>query len=1006
MKTNKKSNLLFFRGNYLRLSLILLMSFLFNNMNAQQNIVSGKVVDNSGIPLPGVNIVIKGTNKSSQTDFDGKFSIAASPGNTIIFTYIGMDANSVLVGDKTNINVTLKPSSQSLEQVVVIGYGTKKKSDVISSVASVKSEDLIKVPTSDVGEMLRGKAAGVQVTLANGGPGSSSSIQIRGKKSINGSNDPIVIVDGVVVGNINDVNPNDIASLEVLKDAASQSIYGARAANGVILITTKRGKLGKVSVSYNGFSGVQTINRNFDIYSGEEYAQLKREAERTSNGGVYKTDAQIFSGLELASVQSGKYIDWEKYILRTGTTNNHNLSVSSGTENTNIFSSFNYINITGVIPNSDYQKFSTRLNVDQRINKWLKLGVNLSIQFSESNDPNDGGILLNSITTTPLGEVYNPDGTFRYLPGGFAENKNPLIDIYETNTNGHNRNDLINAFINVTPFKGFAYKFNASRRSWNEKEMVYNSTKSLSGIANSGQANGSISFRDNVEYQIENIFTYSFNLAEKNHFGITAVQSTTSSEYNEFRNTASQIPNDILGIYGLESAAINTPTIAGSERALVSFAGRVEYDFDNKYYLGGSVRADGSSLFGKNNKWGYFPSVSAGWNVHKENFMIEHVPVVSNLKLRVSYGKVGNQPSTPYQSIASASQRDYYINDIKVSGFIPGTDLSNPDLKWETSKQLNTAVDLGLFKNRIQATVEYYNTRTTDLLIYQALNANTGYTRKLSNIGEVENQGIEASLNTAIIKKEDFKLNLGFTFTKNKNKIISIYGKDANGDGKEDDDLGNSWFIGQPIDVYYQYKAAGIFQQGETSAAQPLAQPGDVKLVDVDPTDGAAMNPAKDRFITSKMPKWYGSASISMQYKNFDFSADFYTVQGIIKNNPFLTSYNEGGSLRGIKNGIKQDYWTPENTTGNFPRPRAANDPDNITYLGLQDASYFRLQNLSLGFTFPDSVKKSIGAANMRLYLTGSNLFTITHYQSYSPEKNPNDYPEPVTVVTGLQVSF
>nr|WP_315223770.1 TonB-dependent receptor [uncultured Flavobacterium sp.] len=1006
MKNNKHVNMLFLGRNYLRLSLILLMCLVFNNVSAQQNLISGNVVDETGIPLPGVNVIIKGSTKSTQTDFDGNFTIDANSSSTLVFSYIGMNEVTVLVGDKTKLKITLKASSQSLEEIVVVGYGTKKKSDVISSVASVKSEDLIKVPTSDVGEMLRGKAAGVQVSLADGGPGSSSSIQIRGKKSINGGNDPIVIADGVVIGSINDINANDIASLEVLKDAAAQSIYGARASNGVILITTKRGKLGKAKISYNGFSGIQTINRNFDIYSGEEYAQLRREAERTANGGIYRPDEQIFTGLELASIQSGDYIDWEKYIIKTGTTNNHNLSVSSGTENTSIFSSFNYIDIKGVIPNSDYQKFTTRLNVDQRINKWLKLGVNLSFQFAESNDPNNGGILLNAITTSPLGQIYNEDGTFRFLPGGLEENKNPLIDIYETTTNVNSRNDIVNAFANITPFKGFNYKFNASRRSWNEKQISYNSAKSLSGIANSGQGSGSIRFRDNVEYQFENIFTYNLDLVEKNHFGLTAVHSTTESEYNEFLNEARQLPNDILGIYGLEAATLNTPSIAGNRKALVSFAGRFEYDYDNKYYFSASVRADGSSVFGKNNKWGYFPAVSAGWNVHKENFIKENVPVITNLKLRVSYGKVGNQPQNAYQSVASASQRDYIINGIKVSGFIPGTDLSNPDLKWETSKQLNTAIDLGLFNNRVQATVEFYNTRTTDLLIYEALNANTGYNRKLSNIGEVENEGLEATVNTAIIKNKDFKLNLGFTFTKNKNKIISIYGKDEDGDGVEDNDVGNNWFIGQPIDVFYQYKAAGIFQQGETSAAQPLAQAGDVKLLDVDPTDGPALNPDVDRFITSQMPDWYGTLSLSMQYKSFDMSADFYTVQGITRNNAFLYGYTEGGSLRGIKNGIKQDYWTPENTTGNFPRPRSSNDPDNMYFLGLQDASYVRLQNLSFGFTFPDSVMKSIGASNIRLYLTGSNLFTITDFQSFSPEKNPNEYPEPVTIVTGLQVSF
>jgi TonB-linked SusC/RagA family outer membrane protein len=1008
MKNNQYVNMLFLGGNYLRLSLILLMCILSNNLSAQQNLISGKVVDNAGMPIPGANVVIKGTTQGVQTDFDGKFSIDASSKSILVISFIGMDNTSVEVGNKKNINVVLQASFQVLEEIVVVGYGTKKKSDVISSVASVKPKDMLKVATSDVGEMLRGKAAGVQVTLADGGPGSSSSIQIRGKKSINGSNEPIVIADGVVIGSINDINANDIASLEILKDAAAQSMYGARASNGVILITTKRGKVGKARVSYNGFSGIQTINRNFDIYSGEEFAQLKREAYRTSNNGVYRPDSQVFSALELESVQSGEYIDWEKYMLTTGVTNNHSVSVSSATDNTSIFTSLNYVNVKGVIPNTDFEKVALRVNVDQRINDWLKIGMNTSLQFSEANDPNVGNILNNSINTSPLGRIYNDDGSFRHLPGGIQETPNPLIDIYETNTNQLNRNDIMNVFLDINAFKGFTYKLNTSRRSWNYKGLSYNSSKSLSGIANSGQGNGNIFFKDNVEYQLSNIFNYTFKAAEKNHFGITAVHEITSSEYNEFKNTASRIPSDILGIYGLESAFLNTPEIAGNERSLVSFAGKLEYDYNNKYYFTVSGRADGSSVFGKNNKWGYFPAANVAWNVYKEDFIIDNAPVISNLKLRASYGQVGNQPQNPYQSMATANQRDYIINGVKVSGYVPGSQLSNPDLKWETSTQLNLAVDFGLFKNRLSGTVEVYDTDTSDLLIYETLNANTGYTSKLSNLGKVNNKGIEVTLNSELVKKKDFKLNLGATFTKNKNSIVSIYGKDVNGDGKEDDAVGNLWFIGKPIDVYYQYKAIGIYQIGETIPIVTGATllPGDIKLYDADPTNGSNPNPDQDRVLTSKMPDWFGTVSLSMEYKRFDFSADVYTVQGVTKNNPYLYDYVAGGSLRGVKNGLKQNYWTPENPGGNWPRPRDGNDPPYIASLGLQDASYIRLQNISVGYTLPENVLNSLGLTNLRLYLTGSNLITITDFQSYSPEKSVGDYPEPVSYVFGLQVGF
>ncbi|WP_235047104.1 SusC/RagA family TonB-linked outer membrane protein [Winogradskyella psychrotolerans] len=984
--------------------LLTLICAMFSSAYAQSKTITGKVVDNAGVPLPGVNILIDQTTTGTQTNFDGEYTIEAEPEDIIVFSYLGFKVVRVTVGSQNVIDITLEEDASALEEVVVVGYGTKKKSDIISSVVTVDKDDLVKVATSDVGEMLRGKAAGVQVTLASGAPGGSSTIRIRGQNSISGGNDPIVIADGVRIGSINDINANDIASLEVLKDAAAQAIYGARASNGVILITTKRGKEGKTSVSYNGFSGLQTINRNFDIYDGDEFAQLKREAFRTNNGGEYRLDEDIFSGLELASVQSQEYINWEDLILRTGETQNHAINISSGTDKFRIFSSVNYINTKGVVPNSKYNKVGLRLNADQRINDWLNIGLNTSFQFSETNNPNNSGIILSSLTTTPLGSIYNTDGSLRYLPGGFEENKNPLIDLDETTNVVDQRNDILNLFVDVSPFKGFNYRVNLSRRSWNYKRKSYNTTQSLSGIANSGQGSGAIQYQDNVEWQIENIITYEFDLNEVNHFGITAVQSISESEYSNYMNVADRIPNDILGINGLEGAFLNTPSISANKRGIVSAVGRVEYDYDNKYYFTASGRADGSTVFGRNNKWAFFPAANLGWNIHKESFL-EDVNAINNLKLRFSYGSVGNEGISPGQSQSTADQRNYIIDDSQVSGYVPGNTLPNPDLRWETSTTFNAAIDFGLFNNRITSTIEYYNTRTKDLLVSEQLDPSSGYTSKLTNIGEIENRGLEITLNSDIVRNEDFKLNLGLSFTKNDNKIISLYGRDDNGDGIEDDDILNRRFIGEEINVFYQYQPVGIFQIGEdiANSAQPLSLPGDIKLRDV---NGDNVIDDQDRVITSQAPDWFGTISIGAEYKGIDFSADIYMVQGVTRSNSFLYGYLEGGSLRGIKNGIKQNYWTPENPGGDFPRPREGNDPSNIFSLGLQDASYVRLQNITLGYTLPKDLLDSFGMTKLRLYVTGSNLITVTDYQSYSPERNPNEYPEPVTVVVGLQLGF
>ncbi|MBO0593241.1 TonB-dependent receptor [Cellulophaga sp. E16_2] len=1004
MKKSKQKNAVLRFSEHAKLILALSLCFIFSTSNAQETSITGKVLDNTGTPLPGVNIVVKGTATGTQTDFDGAYTIQAGSTQTLVFSYIGLKQKSVLVGSQSTIDVTLEDDYAVLDAVVVVGYGTKKKSDIISSVVTVAPEDLVKVATSDVGEMLRGKAAGVQVTLASGAPGGSSSITIRGQRSITGGNEPIVIADGVRIGSINDINANDIASLEVLKDAAAQAIYGARASNGVILITTKRGKEGKISLSYNGFSGIQTINRNFDIYSGAEFAQLKREAFRTNNGGEFRPDNEIFSALELESVQTGSYVNWEDLILRTGHTQNHAINVSSGTDKFSIFSSINYINTEGVVPNSDYNKIGLRLNADQKINDWLKVGLNTSFQFSETNNPNNDGVILNSITTAPLGNAYNADGTLRYLPGGFEENKNPLIDLNETTNLVNERNDILNLFVDVSPFQGFNYRLNASRRSWNYKRKSYNTTESLSGIANNGQGSGSVQFQDNVEWQLENILTYKLDIKDVHHFDFTAVQSISETEYYSFENASERIPNDILGINGLEGAFLNTQAVSANKRGIVSAVGRVEYNYDNRYYFTASGRADGSTVFGRNNKWAFFPATNFGWNIYKENFLSE-VEEISNLKLRLSYGSVGNEGINPGQSQSTADQRDYIINGNQVSGYIPGDVLPNPDLKWETSTTFNAAIDFGLFKNRITSTVEYYNTRTNDLLVLERLDPSSGYASKLTNLGEVENTGIEVTFNADIIRKEDLKVNLGLSYTKNNNKIISLYGKDADNDGIEDDDVLNRRFIGEPINVFYQYEPTGIFQEGENivNSAQPLALPGDIKLRDV---NGDNVINDDDRVITSQTPDWYGTISLGAEYKGLDFSADVYAVQGVTRNNPFLYGYSEGGSLRGVKNGIKQNYWTPENPGGDFPRPREGNDPNNIFSLGLQDASYVRLQNVTLGYTPPEDLLTTFGLTKLRLYVTGSNLITITDFQSYSPERNPDQYPEAVTVAIGLQVGF
>lgn len=973
-------------------------------MTAQTRNISGRVTDDLGQVFPGVTVVVKGTTKGTITDVNGDYSLAVDAiDKVLVFSFIGMQTQEIEISNRTLINVQLKSDNINVDEVVVVGYGVQKKSDLISSVVSVKPESITKVPSTDVGEMLRGKAPGVLVTVGDASPGSSSNILIRGKSSINGGTAPIVIADGVRIGSINDVNAADIASLEILKDAAAQAIYGARASNGVILITTKRAQTGKATIKYDGYYGVQTVQRNFDIYSAEEFAQMKREAVR-SDAGYYKPDEEVFTPIELEVLQSGKFVDWEKELLQVAPMHNHNLSVSTGTEKTKVFTSVNYMNQEGVVPGTDYQKMTIRFNVDQELTKWLSIGANTSWQVSENNNPGTGGTLQRSITTSPLGKIFNDDGSYRVNPTGVQESFNPLLDINTTTSLKKDRNDIMNIFVDVKPFDGFKYRLNASRRSWNRKTETYSSSESLSGYVQGGFGQGGLQFQDNVEWQVENIFLYD-KTVNQHKFGLTAVQSISEQNYSSFYNGSTNFPNDLLGIYGLESAEINLPTIGANRRGIVSFVGRLQYDYDSRYYLTVSARADGSTVFGANNKWGYFPAAAIGWNIYKESFL-ENVSVISNLKMRASYGSVGNEGIDPYQSQSTADQRDYLFDGSKRSGYVPGSYLPNPNLKWETSTTFNTALDFGFWKGRLSGTFEFYNTRTKNLLVDQALNASTGYSRMKTNLGEVENQGIEFAMNGILVDKDDLVVSAGFSISKNVNKILSLYGKDEDGDGKEDDDVANKWFIGQPIDVYYQWKPVGIFQEGEdiVNSHQPLAKPGDIKLYDRYPDDGLLNS--DDRVLTQRGPDWYGSFNLEVKYRGFDFSADVTTVQGVVKDNPFLYGYAQGGSLRGVFNGIKQNYWTPENPTGNWPRPLESNDRTNFWTMGLQDASYVRLQNLTLGFTLPKNLTSKLKMSHVRIYCTGHNLLTFTDFQSYSPEKNPSDYPEAVSVVGGVQLAF
>ncbi|MDY7394707.1 TonB-dependent receptor [Aureibaculum sp. 2210JD6-5] len=976
---------------------LLMFAFVLSGFTAvqAQKTVTGTVLDETGTPLPGASVVVKGTTNGTSTDFDGKFSLNVSAdATTLQVSFIGYTTKEVAIAD--NITVTLDPDN-ILDEVVVVGYGTVKKSDVVGSVASVDVEEAVAVPTTNVSEMLRGRAAGVQVNLNDARPGGNSNIVIRGKVSIEG-NDPLIIVDGIPYDDINDVAASDITSVEVLKDASSQAIYGARAANGVILITTKRGKEGSFKIDYHGYLTSQKLTKNFDLYSGEEFAQVRREARRTDNNDEYEPDEDIFEPFELESLNNRTYVDWEDLVMENAVIQSHSLSVSGGGEKTKVFSSVNYFDQDGLIPSSGFKRGTFRLNVDQQVTKKLSLQANVNFQTSlqdiESNS-------LNFITISPLAKPFDENGELNKEPLGSGNTTiNPLWNIREsTNEVRTNLTDInLVGLYQFTP--NLSYKLNTFLRNRASEQGIYRSSKHGSG---DGDVNGLATLSDKFyrEFLLENIIDYAPEINENNKLDLTFVHSVNERKTNTNSIEKSNFANDDLGYNGVAN------NIGESFREIVrkrqvGFLGRARYSLMDKYLLTLTARTDGSSVFGAKEKWGFFPAIAFAWKMHEESFL-EDSNSINQMKLRITYGQTGNDGIDSKETLGVSDYIPYVFGGVTSGGFAPLNRLPNPDLKWETTTSLNIGLDYGLFRNRVTGTFEFYKSTTTDLLLDRVLPGTTGFSVTRFNVGEVENTGFEAVVNTNIIRKQDFNWSVGLIFSTNKNEIISLTGeKDA--EGNEIDLPGNDLYIGETLSTFTQFLFDGIWQEGDdiANSAQPDAMPGDVRIVDMN-DDKILDN--EDLYYFKSTPDWYGSINTTANFKGFELFADVFISQGAMRSNPYLASFENGGTLQGIRNGIKVPYYTPENPSNEFPRPRPTT-PSNLFALAVKDASFVRLRTLTLGYNIPQSALSKIGFSNAKLYVTGTNLLTFTDYKSYSPENNPGDFPDSKGITVGVKLGL
>lgn len=975
------------------------------SIHSQSISVQGKVTDENNIPLLGVNVLVKNESRGTTTDFDGNFTIEnIAPGDVLQFSYLGFVSQEVTFSNQQSINIQLLTDSEALDEVVVVGYGTQRKSNVVGSVSSVEVDEATAIPTTNVSEMLRGRAAGVQVNLGSARPGGGSNIVIRGNVSVapNG-NSPLIIVDGLPFDNLNDVAPDDIANIEILKDAASTAIYGSRASNGVILVTTKKGVEGITRINYNAYTTIQTVTRNFNLYDGSQFIDLRREANRNRFTGDYLNDQNIFSPFELETIDNGQFVNWEDLVLKDAVIQSHSLSFSTGTEKTKIFSSINYFTQDGIIPNSGYDRGTFKLNLEHKLTDKLTFNGIFNYQ-NATQDQETGG--LNFTNITPLARPFDENNELvKFYLGNSITAVNPLWDQREsTDESKINLTDVnLNLSYKITPT--LSYTLNTFLRNRNINRGIYRSSLHSAG----DEGIDGIGVLANTLFKqvlVENIVNYSPELNEDHSLDITGVQAfdEQTSEYTQLDKSG--FTNDALGYNGNATTLLNNVRNL-SQRRLLSFLGRVRYGYLDRYLLEATARADGASVFAENNKWGYFPAVSAAWKMHQEPFL-ENVKGINELKLRVSYGATGNQGINSLESLGVADDRPYVFGGQTVGGATASSRLPNPDLKWETTKTFNAGIDFRIFGNLFDGTVEYYKSNTTDLLLDRSIAGTTGFEVIRFNVGELQNEGLEASLNTNFIRSENFRWTMGLIFSTNKNEVISLTGEtDDNGNPIDiTDSFGRRLSIGQSINNIWLPKYDGIYQVGDDIAGSgnPLAQPGDVRVID---QDGNGQIDDRDNVFTNTDPDWYGSITNTLNYKNFELFADVYIVKGATRLNNVLAN---GELWKGAINGIRTKYYTPEFPSTEYPRPK----PDTHLHLfpfSVRDASYIRLRTLTFGYNLPNSALSKIGIDKLKIYATGNNLLTFTDFRSYSPEQDPiidgaTSFPETRNITIGTNITF
>ncbi|GEO03733.1 SusC/RagA family TonB-linked outer membrane protein [Adhaeribacter aerolatus] len=958
---------------------------------ADQNVTGTITSKTTGEPLPGVTIVLKGTTNGTTTGLDGKFSLSVPSANangTLVISFIGYLTKEVPVPASGNIAVALEDDSKTLGEVVVVGYGTQKKSDITGAVASISKDRLEMLPNVNVAQAIQGAVPGVMIQTGSAGAAPSQALMIRGRNSIKASNDPLIVVDGIPYsGQISDINPNDIKSIEILKDASSAAIYGSRGANGVILITSKEGVEGKATISYDGKYSIQEVSNMPDLMTGPEFYQFKLQREPNN---ITQTEKEVY--------ESGEWTDWADLATRTGSSQQHNLSVSGGTASVKYYVAGGLLDVKGVQVNDNYKRLTSRVNLDIKINKWLKLGTrtNLSYEDKSGQAPSTGVHRMN-----PLTRPFDENGNQKIYP--WPEDiyfENPLENLlfedkdksYQVVTNNY-------AIVEVPFVPGLSYRANSGIRMRAEDNAYYAGRNTGTGFEVGGQSSTNRAESKNIIF--ENIFSYTRDFGKHNIFA-TGLYSFEENESGSNRLNARGFPHDFLSWYAATQAKIITPSYTYDKTSLISQMLRLNYSYDSRYLITLTGRRDGFSGFGSERKWGVFPSVALGWNIANEKFF-PWKDKMNELKLRTSIGLNGNQAVGAYETISKLGSYDIIANKATLPGYVPIA-LGQNNLGWESSRTMNIGLDWGF--NRVFGDINLYKTNTTDLLLNRTISPVHGITAITQNIGETENRGVEVSVTTTNIDASRFKWTTSGNFSYNQNRILSLYGTlDEN--GNEINDVANAWFIGQPIRINYNYVMAGVWQLNEAEQAkQWKSQPGFVKFKDVN-GDGL-LSATEDREIIGQQdPKALWGLTNSFSYGNFKLTVFVHGVHGVTKANELMVD-DVYETVR--RNTIKKNWWTSENPTNDFyMNHKNANilGGDESSNFYYENASFVRLKDVSLSYDLPPGLLGKAHIDRLRVYVTGRNLYTITDWRGMDPEINDQrGTPMQKEYVLGLTLGF